>query len=54
MSEEEMAAVVYYCGPAKMSNKGFCPTTLEKLIKDWPGGSYLVMRSTTRVPGCRP
>ena len=45
------AAGVNYCGPAKTSQKGFCFTTLEKLIKDWPGGSYLVMSITPRFPG---
>ena len=39
------------CGPAKMSHKGFCLDTLEKLMKDWLGGSYLVMTITPRVPG---
>ena len=24
---------------------------LEKLMKDWPGGSYLVLKSTPRFPG---
>ena len=28
--------------------------TLEKLMKDWLGGSYLVMKSTPRVPVGRP
>ena len=39
---EEMASVgVNYCRTLKMIHKGFCLTTLEKLMKDWPGGSYL-------------
>ena len=32
----------------------FCPATLEKLMKYWPVGSYLVMNSNTGVPGGRP
>ena len=28
------------------SHKGFCLATLENLMKDWPGGSYLVLKST--------
>ena len=28
----------------------FCLSTLEKLAKDWPGGSYLVMNFTLRFP----
>ena len=40
-----------YCGPAKTNHKGFCLATLENLMKYWPGGSYLVMKSTPRVPG---
>ena len=42
------AAGVNYYGTAKMSHKGFCLDTLEKLMKDWPGGSYLVLKSTPR------
>ena len=38
----------------KTSHKGFCLATLEKLMKDWPGGSYLVLKSTPRFPGERP
>ena len=44
------AADVDYCGPVKTSHEVFCLTTLEKLIKYWPGGSYLVMRITPRFP----
>ena len=38
----------------KTSHKGFCLATLEKLMKDWPGGSYLVLKSTPIFPGERP
>ena len=47
------AAGVDYCGPAKTSHKVFL-NTLEKLMKYWPGGSYLVMKSTPRFPCGRP
>ena len=48
------AAGVDYYGPVKTSHKGFCLATLEKSMKDWPGGSYLVLESTPRFPGERP
>ena len=46
-----MAAGVDYCEMAKTSHKGFCLATLEKLMKYWPGGLYLVLKSTPRFPG---
>ena len=49
-----MAAGVDYCRPVKTSNKIFYLSTLEKLMKYWPGGSYIVMKNTPRVPGGRP
>ena len=45
---ESMDSGVHYCGPVNMSHKGFCLATLEKLMEDWPGGSYLVINSTPR------
>ena len=51
---EAIAAGVDYCGPVKTSHKGFGLATLENLAKYWPGGSYLVLKSTPRVPGGRP
>ena len=50
-AEEMAAAGVDYCGPVKTRNKEFCLATLEKLTKDWPGGSYLVLKITPRFPG---
>ena len=50
-AEEMAAAVVNYCGLVKTIHKGFCLATLEKLMKDWTVGSYLVLKSTTRFPG---
>ena len=44
------ASGVKYCGPVKTNHKGFCLATLEKLMKDWPGGSYLVLKITPRFP----
>ena len=41
-------------GMMKTNTKGFCKETIEKLTKDWPGGSYLVLRSKPMVPGDRP
>ena len=48
------AAGVDYCGPVKTRHKGFCLATLEKLMKDWPGGSYLVLKSTPIFPSESP
>ena len=48
------AARVDYCGPVKTIRKGFCLNTLEKSMKYWTGGSYLVMKSNPRFPGGRP
>ena len=47
------AAGVDYCRPVKTSHKGFL-STLEKLMKDCPGGSYFVMKSNPRFPVDRP
>ena len=41
-------------GMVNTNTKGFCKETIEKLTKDWPGGSYLVLRSKHMVPGDRP
>ena len=30
--------------------QGLSLDKLENLIKDWPEGSYILMKSTTRVP----
>ena len=49
-----MAAGVDYCRTAKKIHKGFCLATLEKLVKYWAGGSYLIIKITPRVPGGRP
>ena len=43
---EAMAEGVDFCGLVQTIHKGFCLATLEKLMKYWPGGSYLVMKIT--------
>ena len=45
------AAGVNYCGLVKTSHRGFCLAMLEKLMKDCPGGSYPVLKSTPIFPG---
>ena len=49
-----ISARVDYYGPVNTSHRGFCLATLENLMKYWPGGSYLVMKITTIVPGGLP
>ena len=49
-----MAEGVDQCGPMKTSHKGFFLDTLEKLMKEWTGGSHLVININQRVPGDRP
>ena len=51
-SEEVMAQGVNYCGTVKTSHKLFL-AALEKLMKDWNGGSYLV-KINPIFPGGRP
>ena len=46
-----MTEGVDYYGLVKTRHKVFCLATLKKLIKDWPGGSYLVMNINPRFPG---
>ena len=49
-----MALRVDCYGPVKTGHKGFYLATLEKLMKDWPGRSYLVMRITSIFLDGRP
>ena len=37
----------------KKNTKGFCKEAIENITKDWPGGSYLLLRSKPMVPGYR-
>ena len=53
-ADETMAAGVDYSGPVKTPQNKFSRATLEKLMKYWLGGSYIVMNSTPKVPGCIP
>ena len=41
-------------GIVKANKKVFCKENIENFIKDWPGGSYLMLRSKTVVPWGRP
>ena len=43
-----------WIGMLKTNIKGFFKDNIEKLTKDWPGGSHLVLRSKPMVPGERP
>ena len=38
-------------GMVKTDSKVFCKETIVNLTKDWPGGSYLVLRSKHIIPG---
>ena len=51
IDEEAISDGVDYCGLVNTIHKGFCLATLEKLMKYWLGGSYLVMKSNARVTG---
>ena len=53
-SESAMEVCAEFIGMVKTNTKGFCKETIEKLTKDWPGGSYLVLSSKHMVPGGRP
>ena len=48
-AEEVIVTGVDYFRLLEMSHKVFCPAKLEKLMKAWPGVSYLVMKSTPRA-----
>ena len=50
-AEEVMSKVVDYYGKVKTSHKGFCLSTLEKLMNYWPVGSYIVLQITPIVLG---
>ena len=38
----------------KTNTKVFCKATIEGLTQNWPGGSYIVLRSKPMLPGERP
>ena len=52
-AEAAMEMGVELIGMVNTNTKGFCKETIEKLTKDWLGGSYLVLRSKPMVPGGR-
>ena len=37
-------------GMVKTNTKGFFKATIEELTKDWPGRSYIMLRSNPMVP----
>ena len=37
----------------RTNTKGFFKATIEGLTKDWPGGSYILLRRNPMVPGER-
>ena len=41
---------VDFIGMVKTNTKGFSKATIEGLTKDWPGGSYIVLRIKPMVP----
>ena len=53
-AEAAMEVGAKVIGMAKTNTRGFCKETIEKLTKDWPGCSYLLLRSKPMVPGDRP
>ena len=52
--EATMEVSAELIGMVKTNTRGFCKETIQKLTKDWPGGSYLLLRSKHMVPGDRP
>ena len=48
-----MDVVVDMIGIVKTNTQIFCKENIHNITKDWPGGSYLVMRSKPMVPGVR-
>ena len=49
-----MEVVAKFIGMVNTNTKGFCKETIEKLTKDWPRVSYLMLMSKPIVPGGRP
>ena len=43
-----------FIGTVRKNTKKLGKEIIEKLTKDWPGGSYLMLRSKTIVPGVWP
>ena len=53
-SESAMYVGEDLIGMVKTDTKGLCKESIEKLTKNWPGGSSLVLMSKPMVPGDRP
>ena len=53
LAETSASIGVDLIGMVKISTKGFCKATIEGLVKDWPGISYIELRSKPVVPGER-
>ena len=53
-AEGGMSEGVDYFSLLKTIHKVFGLATLQNLMKDFPGGSYLIIKSTPIVPGGRP
>ena len=52
--EYAMEVGAEFIGMVKTYTKYFCTDTIENITKDWPGGSYLVLRIKPMVSGGRP
>ena len=44
----------YFIGVVKTNTKGLFKDIVEKITKDWPVSSYLMLRSNPMVTGGRP
>ena len=53
-AEASMEVGAELIGMVNKNTKGFCKETIENRTKDWPGGSYLVLRIKPMVPGDMP
>ena len=50
-AEAAASSGVDFIGMVRTNTKGFFKATIEGLTKDWPGGSHIVLRSNSMVPG---
>ena len=53
-AEAAIEVCTKFIGMVKKNTKGFCKETIENITKDWPGGSYLVLRINPMVPRDKP
>ena len=53
-AEAAMEIGAEFIGMVDTNTKVLCKETIEKLTKDWPGSSYLVLSSKPMLPGDRP